>query len=365
MGRNRSKKKRSNNNANDVKRKVITVMLAIVIVGAVCLSAYTLATKKVVGKWEDKVYPGITIDNIDIGGMSKEEAKAKLEEHLKSEIANKSLHIKVKDQDFELIYSDINPQYDINDAVEQAFKFGKDHGVLEKYSIIKKGEVQQVPINFTYDEEKLKEFEKTIEDKVNVKPKNAQINISNGNISVESESDGKSINIDELDSKIKEALKSNTNETIQLELETTKAKITAEELSKITGPMGSYSSSYGTSAPGRSTNIELATKSINGTILMPGEVFSFNDVVGDRSVERGYQEAGTYVGNKVEPGIGGGICQVSSALYRAAMRANIRSTERTNHSMVVGYMEPGLDATVAYGYLDYKFKNTYDFPIYI
>ena len=365
MGRNRSKKKRSNNNANDVKRKVITVMLAIVIVGAVCLSAYTLATKKVVGKWEDKVYPGITIDNIDIGGMSKEEAKAKLEEHLKSEIANKSLHIKVKDQDFELIYSDINPQYDINDAVEQAFKFGKDQGVLEKYSIIKKGEVQQVPINFTYDEEKLKEFEKTIEDKVNVKPKNAQINISNGNISVESESNGKSINIDELDSKIKEALKSNTNETIQLELETTKAKITAEELSKITGPMGSYSSSYGTSAPGRSTNIELATKSINGTILMPGEVFSFNDVVGDRSVERGYQEAGTYVGNKVEPGIGGGICQVSSALYRAAMRANIRSTERTNHSMVVGYMEPGLDATVAYGYLDYKFKNTYDFPIYI
>ena len=121
MGGNRSKKKRSNNNANDVKRKVITVMLAIVIVGAVCLSAYTLATKRVVGKWEDKVYPGITIDNIDIGGMSKEEAKAKLEEHLKSEIANKSLHIKVKDQDFELIYSDINPQYDINDAVEQAF----------------------------------------------------------------------------------------------------------------------------------------------------------------------------------------------------------------------------------------------------
>lgn len=145
---------------------------------------------------------------------------------------------------------------------------------------------------------KTKRIWKTIEDKVNVKPKNAQINISNGNISVESESDGKSINIDELDSKIKEALKSNTNETIQLELETTKAKITAEELSKITGPMGSYSSSYGTSAPGRSTNIELATKSINGTILMPGEVFSFNDVVGDRSVERGYQEAGTYVGNK-------------------------------------------------------------------
>lgn len=365
MGKNENKRKRSNNNINARQRKVITVMLGIVVIGVVCLSAYTLATKKVVEKWEDKVYPGITIDNIDIGGMSKEEAKTKLEEHLKSEITNKSLHIKVKDQDFELIYSDINPQYDINDAVEQAFKFGKDNGVLAKYNMIKKGEAKQVPLSFTYDEEKLKEFEKTIEDKVNVEPKNAKINISNGNISVENETDGKSINIDELDSKIKEALKSNTNETIQLELETKKARITAEELSKITGPMGSYSSSYGTSALGRSTNIEIATRSINGTILMPGDTFSFNDVVGDRTVERGYQEAGTYVGNKVEPGIGGGICQVSSTLYRAVMRANIRSTERTNHSMVVGYMEPGLDATVAYGYLDYKFKNTYDFPIYI
>ena len=365
MGKNGNKRKRSKSNTNVGKRRTITVMLGIVIIGVVCLSAYTLATKKVVEKWEDKVYPGITIDNIDIGGMSKEEAKTKLEEHLKSEITNKSLHIKVKDQDFELIYSDINPQYDIDDAVEKAFKFGKDNGVLAKYNMIKKREASQIPLSFTYDEEKLTEFEKTIEEKVNVEPKNAKINISNGNISVESESDGKTINVEDMDSKIKEALKSNNTETIQLDLQTTKAKITAEELSKIKGPMGSYSSSYGTSSWGRSTNIELATKSINGTILMPGEVFSFNDVVGDRSAERGYQEAGTYVGNKVEPGIGGGICQVSSTLYRAAMRSNLRSTERTNHSMVVGYMEPGLDATVSYGYLDYKFKNTYDFPIYI
>lgn len=365
MGINGNNRTKSNNNANDGKRKIITVILGIAIVGAVCLSAYTLATKNVVSKWEDKVYPGITIDNIDIGGMSKEEAKAKLEEHLKSEINQKSVHIKVENQDFKLIYSDINPQYDIDSAIEQAFNFGKDHGVLAKYSIIRKGEVQEVPITFTYDEEKVKEFEKNIENKVNVEPKNAKINISNGNISVESESDGKTINIEEMDSKIKEALKSNLTETIQLDLETTKAKITAEQLSKITGPMGSYSTSYGTSSAGRSTNIELATNSINGTILMPGDVFSFNDVVGDRSEERGYKEAGTYVGNKVEPGIGGGICQVSSTLYRAAMRANLRSTERTNHSMVVGYMEPGLDATVSYGYLDYKFKNTYDFPIYI
>jgi len=365
VGRSESKNTRATKKKNIKNKKIFTVMLGLVVIGAVCLSAYTLATKKVVEKWEDKVYPGITIDNIDVGSMSKEEAKVKLEEVLQNQIREKSLHIKVEDKDFELIYSDINPDYDIDKAVKQAFNLGKNEGVLAKYSMIKKGEVQDIPIEFTYDEEKLKSFEESIKNEVNSEPKNATIVISNGSISVQSESDGKTINMEELDGRIKEALNSNLNETIELELETVKATITAEDLSKIKGPMGTYSSSYGTSALGRSTNIELATKSVNGTILMPGEVFSFNDVVGDRSIERGYQEAGTYVGNKVEPGIGGGICQVSSALYRAAMRANLRSTERTNHSMVVGYMEPGLDATVSYGYLDYKFKNTYDFPIYI
>lgn len=361
MGKNRSKRTRPNNR----NRKIITLMLGVVVVGAVCLLTYTLAIKKTVEKWENSIYPGVTIDNIDISGMSKEEAKDSVEKHLENEIAQKKLNIKVENQDFELSYLDVNPQYNIDSVVEQAFQFGKDYGILEKYSLIKKGQLQEIPINFEYDEEKLKEFEKTIENKVTLEPKNAKINISNGNISVQNELDGKSINIEEMDSKIKEALKSNASETIELDLETKKAKITAQELSKIKGSMGSYSTSYGTSSWGRSTNIEIATKSINSTIVMPGEEFSFNDVVGERSAERGYQEAGTYVGNKVEPGIGGGICQVSSTLYRAAMRANLRSTERTNHSMVVGYMEPGLDATVAYGYLDYKFKNTYDFPIYI
>ena len=150
-----------------------------------------------------------------------------------------------------------------------------------------------------------------------------------------------------------------------MDVETTKPRVTKEDLSKIKGLMGTFSTNYATSAAGRSNNIEIATKVINGTVVMPGETFSFNDIVGPRTVERGYQEAGTYVGNKVEPGIGGGICQVSTTLYRAAMKANLRSVERTNHSMVVGYAQPGLDATVSYGYLDYKFKNTYDFPIYI
>ena len=113
------------------------------------------------------------------------------------------------------------------------------------------------------------------------------------------------------------------------------------------------------------TNIKLATSAINGKVVMPGEEFSYNEVVGDTTADRGYQKAGTYVGNKVVEGYGGGICQVSSTLYNAIMGANIRSTERLNHNMPVSYVGIGCDATIAYGYIDYKFKNTLKHPIYI
>ncbi len=346
------------------KRKLLIIVGAIIAVIAAG-SAYGITAKAVVSKWNNKIYPGITIDNVNIGGMSKAEAEEKLNTAIKEQIKNKTLIVDVGEKEFKLKYSDINPVYDVKSAVENAVNYYKSNSVISQYSAIKKAEVQDLPIKFTYDEDKLKEFEEKIKKEVNTEPKNATLLISGGNITVQKEQNGKTIDEKSLDKQLKDSLTTNSNQVIKLELKEADAKITSADLSKIKGPMGTYSTSYGTSSAGRCTNIELATKCVNGTILMPGETFSFNDVVGDRSVERGYQEAGTYVGNKVEPGIGGGICQVSSTLYRAVMRANIKSVERTNHSMVVGYMEPGLDATVSYGYLDYKFKNTYDFPIYI
>lgn len=365
MGRSKRKGEKTAIESSNKKKRVLLTFISVVVVGVVGLSIYTLSTKKIVDKWENKIYPGITIDNIAVGGMSKEEAKNKLNTDIQSKLEDKAITIKLDDKEFELKYSYIEPKYEIDKAVNDAFNLNKDQSILAKYSSIKKAEVQEIPIAFSYNEDKLIQFEEQLKKEFNSEPKNASITILNGNIVVEKESDGKIIDMKSLDSKVKKALSTNLNETVELELQLAKATITSKDLEKIKGPMGTYSTSYGTSSVGRSTNIEIATKSINGKILMPGETFSFNEVVGDRSLERGFQEAGTYVGNKVEPGIGGGICQVSSTLYRAVMRSNLKSVERTNHSMVVGYIEPGLDATVSYGYLDYKFKNTYNFPIYI
>lgn len=352
------------------KRKKITLAIsALIVITIASMTAYSVSIKGITKEWDNKIYPGVTVQDVNLGGMTKEEAKDKLTESFNDAIEKKKMPISIGDKQYELIYSDIMPKYDIDGTVEKAYNFGRDDGTFKKYMIIKNGENNKniIPIEFSYSEEKLKEYEAKLQKEVTQTAKDASINVDGNNITVKPGIEGKTVNLETLDQKLKENINGeiNSDNKITVDVETTKPRVTKEELSKIKGIMGTFSTNYSTSAPGRCNNIEIATKAINGTIVMPGETFSFNDVVGPRTVERGYQEAGTYVGNKVEPGIGGGICQVSTTLYRAAMKANLRSAERTNHSMVVGYAQPGLDATVSYGYLDYKFKNVYDFPIYI
>jgi len=115
----------------------------------------------------------------------------------------------------------------------------------------------------------------------------------------------------------------------------------------------------------RTTNLILAANKINGTVLMPGEVFSYNQVVGERTIAAGYKEAPIYVNGKVEDGLGGGICQITTTLYNAVVYANLEVTDRSNHQFVPSYVGAGRDATVVYGAIDFKFKNNRDYPIKI
>ncbi len=148
---------------------------------------------------------------------------------------------------------------------------------------------------------------------------------------------------------------------------TTKApEFTTEALTKqlYQDVLGSYTTYYsGTAA--RNSNVQLATSRINGIELMPGDEFSYDKTILPRTYKNGYQAAPVYVGNKVESGLGGGICQPSSTLYVAALYANLEILERHNHSMLVSYLPAGLDATIAQGYLDLRLKNNTKYPIKI
>ncbi len=120
-----------------------------------------------------------------------------------------------------------------------------------------------------------------------------------------------------------------------------------------------------TSTSNRINNIDLAAKAVNGTVLNPGDEFSFNKVVGERTAAKGYKPAGAYVGGKSVDEIGGGICQASSTLYYCALMSNLEITSRSNHMFSVSYLPLGLDATVSWNSIDFKFKNSSDYPIEI
>lgn len=115
--------------------------------------------------------------------------------------------------------------------------------------------------------------------------------------------------------------------------------------------------------PNRTTNLTLAANAINGYIIRPGEVFSFNNIVGERTPEKGYKSAAIYVGEATVDGTGGGICQVASTIYYAALLADLEIVERTEHMYLVDYVPPGMDATIYWGSLDFKFRNNTEYPI--
>lgn len=129
--------------------------------------------------------------------------------------------------------------------------------------------------------------------------------------------------------------------------------------------LSSYSTSFASSSSNRATNVSLATNKINGKVLMPGEVFSFNNTVGKRTPQSGFKVAGVYMNGQVATDYGGGICQVSSTLYNAVLRANLEIVDRSNHMFEVGYVPIGTDATVSWGAPDFKFKNSRSYPIKI
>ena len=129
--------------------------------------------------------------------------------------------------------------------------------------------------------------------------------------------------------------------------------------------LSKFTTIYDAGNTNRASNIALAAKTINGIILLPGEEFSYNKVLGNTTKEKGYKLGGAYVGGKVVQAYGGGICQVSTTLYNAVLYANLEIVERYNHSYAVSYVPAGRDATVSYGGKDFKFKNTRNYPIRI
>lgn len=196
-------------------------------------------------------------------------------------------------------------------------------------------------------------------------PVDAHFELENGEVKVVDETNGRYINKEEAAVLLENVREG--GEPVEIPFEYSYPNVKAADIKDklFANSMASYSTSYGSSTANRASNVALAASKINGKILMPGDVFSFNDTVGRRSVANGFKTATEYVDGKSVEGIGGGTCQVSSTLYNAVLYADLEIVTRTNHMFTVSYVPNGQDATVADSGPDFKFKNNTAYPIKI
>ncbi len=175
--------------------------------------------------------------------------------------------------------------------------------------------------------------------------------------------DGYGFDVESAKTKLQEA---KYGTTVEIPFTAIPPKITAKELSDTLyrDTLSTYTAASASDA-NRDTNLRLACEAINGMILMPGEAFSYNDALGERTEAKGYRPGRSYSGNETVETIGGGICQVSSALYYCALVADLEILVRDNHGFATTYMPLGMDATVSWGSIDFRFKNNMDHPIRI
>ena len=275
-----------------------------------------------------------------------------------------SLHVAEASPEIISTYREMGIFPDSERIWQEAISVGKTGGwrekFLTKWRVRRKG--YEVPLYLHLNDEQALMTIRKLCSPWRIEPKDARIVISDKDrISISDDAWGKDVDseavIIELDRKIQE----NPGESICLDLSfiSVRPKQTKSDIEAyhITGQIGIFSTTFNAQRLNRTKNIVLAAGSINDCLLAPGEVFSFNEVVGPRTKERGYDEADIIIQNELVPGIGGGVCQVSSTIYNAALLAGLEIVERYNHSMMITYVRPGLDATVSYGSKDLKFRN--------
>ncbi|MFT8314259.1 MAG: VanW family protein [Clostridium sp.] len=350
-----------------IAAKILILEILLFSVGSVCGMGWKVYNDN--KKWDSLLYQGVKVDGLHLNSRNIEEDKALIKSQYIDPLMKRNISIEANNKIYTLEDSKLIKKYNIESNFDKSFNLeGHPLTFYEKSKILNKGITQLYNVIFVYDENYIDERIDAIEKDIDKQPVNASVeNIDNGKIKISQDIKGYKLQKDKLKEEIKKKInsKSISNIEINAPITVSTAVISADKLSAINSNISSFSTSFVSSSYARSHNIELSTKSINGKILMPGEIFSFNDCVGERTADRGFMEAPVIVGDKFDSGIGGGICQVSSTLYNAILRAGIKPIERTHHTIPSSYVELGLDATVNWNDIDFKFKNTLNYPIYI
>ncbi len=319
---------------------------------------------------QKEFFNGIQVEGVELGGLSKEEAKVKVDAHA-AELTKAEVELIVMDKTEIVTLEELGVTCDSQKALDDAYALGRDGSTFQNYLDVKNLEKEPADfdLEFSVDKEAVQAALKAKTESYEDKMQNASLKRQNGAFVITDHKDGVVFNYEESAQLIVDKITNDwaDRENFQIEMVTQieKAQYTREMMEKVTDKLGSFSTNYSSSASGRKKNVKAGASFINGSVVYPGETFSVHDVVTPFTYDRGYAMAGSYLNGETVESMGGGICQVSTTLYNAVLRAELEIVERHEHSMTVGYVQLSADAAIAGTYKDLKFKNNTQTPIYI
>ncbi len=357
--------------ADNYRKKKLKMAALLTVAGLVIVfGGVYLALRSYVGKTDkDAICNNIFIGTMDVSGMTQAEAASALREQAEAD-AGIMVTLKLREHNIETSLGEFGYHSpDIDKLVKKAVDYGKKGSMWKRYRQMKKleDEAHILKENYTIEEKKVAVL---LEEKAGALlqgPEDAYITrTEDGMLNIVDEKEGETIDTKGMLENITGYLNGEwKHEAFSMELAVIREKpeIIRADLEQITDELGSYSTDAGGGQ--RWTNLKTGVGKLNGIIMKPGEELSVYDTTAPYDEEHGYVEGTAYENGQVVPSYGGGICQVSTTLYNAAIYAELEIVERYPHSMAVDYVEPSRDAAIAGGVMDFRFKNPYPTPIYI
>lgn len=336
---------------------------AIVLVTAViCVSAIVsfVSAVALAGRGE-KIFPGVSVSGVNLGNKTKVEASEALSKYTEV-LRNKVVVVQFKGGSGNLNLSAIDLQANTASMIDKAYRAGRQGSFLEQWqyrrNIAQNG--LEIPFEFSVSKGKLKAVLENMTKGIRVPPRDAKLIVTpEETIQIVEGSSGVGIDINDAFEQLLGIVKEGNEPEIIITTVEIKPAVTTEDVRnmKVNGVVSEFTTSFNTKMVNRTFNVKVAAAAVDGQIVKPGEVFSFNKVVGPRSTEAGYKEAKVIINNEFVDSLGGGVCQVSSTLYNALLKADVEIVQRSPHSLVVKYVPLGQDAAVAMGVKDLQFRN--------
>ncbi len=335
--------------------------------------------------FQEAIYPGVYIDDLQVGGMTREAAVQALASQSDASGASFDITLSVGNQSWHVNNERVPMRRNIETVVAQAWALGRTNTGNVKMPnqaggpstpfqerVNRASDLRSFPASLhtetTYDHEALRTLAEGIANYVNRDPVNSQVESFDFNtrtFTFTEDVPGARLDGEDLYSRLAALLdKQDYFASIRVTPEKVLAAVTRTELMNSFGLLSTYTTKT-TSNNNRNTNIDLSARAINGRTVMPGEIFSFNGATGERTSAKGYKEAAAISGGASRDEVGGGVCQTSSTLFNAVARANLEIIARSPHAWPSSYVEKGMDATVNWPELDFKFRNNTDWPVFI